>query len=259
MKLSFICPTDYLEKLDTFQDFYLLLPHIAKKDPNYREFFKNNKRYKIMDNSAHELGNSFDFSEVIDLAEELNCQEIVLPDKLFDMKDTLKQSEEGIRKIRKKGLLGRIKIQAVPQGNSYEEYKACLEVFRGWGEIEVIGLAFRIVERCFYKKTGLPGVMPNRLALTDELSKEDEEILSEIEWHLLGLGNVLELYFQKRHKWIRSNDSTKQVKYALVEKFFNHYGCKDKVPGYLDFNKPYHEDFFKSTVNNILVTKDMVK
>jgi hypothetical protein len=250
MKLSFICPQTYCEALHEMQDFYLLLPHISLKDKEYSEFFKNTPKYKIMDNSAHELGGSLPFEQVVEEALRLNCQEIVLPDYKFDMKKTLDGMEKAFTVLQRYNEATKLKIHAVPQGSNSAEYMECYGKMSSLEEIAVIGLAFRVVEKCFKNVTGLPGVMPNRLFLTDLLAP----LGPEKEHHLLGLGNVLELFFQKRHSWIRSNDSTKQIKYAMAGVPFDEYGCSDKVEGLLDFDKSYDEEVLEETVKNILVT-----
>ena len=255
MKLSFICPESYCEALHDMQDFYLLLPHVSQLDAEYSAFFKGTKKYKIMDNSAHELGSSLPFGQVIEEAIRLECDEIVLTDHKFDMKKTLQDSMAALDILSRSDGARGLKIQAVPQGSTYQEYMECYEELCRWSEVDVIGLAFRVVEKCFKSETNLPGVMPNRVYLTNLLDKMDPQK----EHHLLGLGNVLELFFQKKYSWIRSNDTTKQVKYAMNDIAFTVEGCADKVDGLLDFDGGNDKEVFQQALQNILVTMQMVK
>lgn len=261
MELSFICPTSYLERLDQYQDNYLLLAHIAFEDQQYREFFKQNPKYKIMDNSAHELGASLDFNKIIDLALDLNCQELVLPDKLYDSTATLMMAEEAIELLSRRGLLNRFKLMAVAQGNDHTSYWKCLTRFMANPHINVIGAGFWIVANAYKPFSGEEEVQPNRLMMTRELAStffNDSFFSQRKKVHLLGLGDCLELKHQKQYSFIRSNDSAAAVKYGMAGQAFRlDSGRGPRLKVDLDFNAPFDPSTIAVVINNITTMKDL--
>lgn len=262
MQLSFICPTSYLEYLDKYQDNYLLLAHIGLVDVQYREFFKQNSKYKIMDNSAHELGESVDFNRIIDLALELDCQELVLPDKLYDYDATVMKTEEAIELLRRRGLLGRFKLMAVVQGSNYATYMKCLTRFMGNPHINVLGAGFWIVANAFKPFSGEEEVMPNRLMFSREMASgffSDIYFQKTKTIHLLGLGDCLELKYQKQYSFIRSNDSAAAVKYGMAGQLFD--PAKGRGPRLkidLDFTAKFDHTSAINAEHNICVMKGLV-
>ena len=262
MKLNFACPTSYLKSLDEYQDFYLLLPHeINKSDSTksfYTDFFKENSKYKVMDNSASELGKSVNFRDVVETAHKLNCQEVVLPDILYSKEETMKSTEKALEMLHKDGYLSEFKWQAVAQGSNPKEYFDCLNWLLSLEEVSVIGLAFRIVEKSFQEETKEGGVESNRKYLTETL--DTWKAKGNKEFHLLGLGNVRELNHQKKYSWVRSNDSTKQARYALANVLFKEVdGCPDRLETpRMNFDTPFDKVALDRIIRNIDVTRRFV-
>ena len=262
MKLNFACPTSYLKSLDEYQDFYLLLPHEINKSDNtksfYIDFFKENSKYKVMDNSASELGKSVNFREVVETAHKLNCQEVVLPDILYSKEETMKSTEKALEMLHKDGYLSEFKWQAVAQGTNSEEYLNCLSWLLSLEEVSVIGLAFRVVEKSFHIDTGENEVEPNRKYLTETLDMWKTK--GNKEFHLLGLGNVRELSYQKKYSWIRSCDSTKIVRYALADILFKEVdGCPDRLETpRMDFDTPFDRVSLNNIKYNIDITRRFI-
>jgi hypothetical protein len=75
-----ITPTSYLEQYASQSSMHLVLAHLVDTDPIYAEFYANRTEYKIMDNGAFELGESYNPSKLIDLAHACGADTIVLPD-----------------------------------------------------------------------------------------------------------------------------------------------------------------------------------
>jgi hypothetical protein len=99
-------------------DYHLLLAHNILADPvAHTQFWAHrSEAFIIMDNSLIELGRPLDASKVVEAAEMVNAQVVVLPDVLGDAKATLRFIKHDIGKIPKHFIrLG------VVQGTSLEE------------------------------------------------------------------------------------------------------------------------------------------
>lgn len=81
-EFCFIAPTAYLPQYATHSSTHLVLAHLVATDEEYADFYRNltNEHYIIMDNGAFELGESYDPSELLNLAENCGANAIVLPD-----------------------------------------------------------------------------------------------------------------------------------------------------------------------------------
>lgn len=75
-----ITPTAYLEQYASRSSMHLILAHLVDVDETYASFYRNRTEYKIMDNGAFELGESYDPNKLIDLANKCKADAIVLPD-----------------------------------------------------------------------------------------------------------------------------------------------------------------------------------
>jgi hypothetical protein len=75
-----ITPTSYLEKYASQSSMHLVLAHLVDTDEKYANFYSNRNEYKIMDNSAFELGESYSPEKLIELAKKCKANAIVLPD-----------------------------------------------------------------------------------------------------------------------------------------------------------------------------------
>ena len=92
-RFCIITPTAYLEKYASLSDMHLVLAHLVDTDDNYADFYCSRNEFKIMDNGAFELGESYDPDKLLALAYKCNAQAIVLPDYPFQPADkTIKAS-----------------------------------------------------------------------------------------------------------------------------------------------------------------------
>ena len=78
-----ITPTAYLEKYASQSSMHLVLAHLVDEDETYASFYASRKEFKIMDNGAFELGESYDPTKLIELATKCKADAIVLPDYPF--------------------------------------------------------------------------------------------------------------------------------------------------------------------------------
>jgi len=59
---------------------HLVLAHLVDEDKAYASFYASRKEFKIMDNGAFELGESYDPTKLIELGTKCKADAIVLPD-----------------------------------------------------------------------------------------------------------------------------------------------------------------------------------
>jgi hypothetical protein len=78
-----ITPTNYCEQFASQSSMHLLLAHLVDTDETYANFYATRNEYKIMDNGAFELGESYTPEKLIELGCKCNANAIVLPDYPF--------------------------------------------------------------------------------------------------------------------------------------------------------------------------------
>ncbi|KKM91200.1 hypothetical protein LCGC14_1230920 [marine sediment metagenome] len=79
-----ITPTAYLERFAVQSSMHLVLAHLVDADQVYADFYASRKEFKIMDNGAYELGESYDPKKLIELGLKCKADAIVLPDYPFE-------------------------------------------------------------------------------------------------------------------------------------------------------------------------------
>lgn len=83
MKIINILPNNLIKPGMLRQDYELYLAHQILANPKQFEFLANDikgEHYKILDNSAYELGKGVDLDKLLTAAEIIDADEIVLPD-----------------------------------------------------------------------------------------------------------------------------------------------------------------------------------
>ena len=78
-----ITPTAYLERYAALSSMHLVLAHLVDTDEAYANFYAGRSEFKIMDNGAFELGESYEPDKLIELGQKCNADAIVLPDYPF--------------------------------------------------------------------------------------------------------------------------------------------------------------------------------
>lgn len=79
-----ITPTAYLERFASQSTMHLVLAHLVDEDEVYANFYASRDEFKIMDNGAFELGESYDPTKLIELGSKCKADAIVLPDYPFE-------------------------------------------------------------------------------------------------------------------------------------------------------------------------------
>ena len=78
-----ITPTAYLDQYASQSSMHLVLAHLVDTDEKYADFYAKRQEFKIMDNGAFELGESYAPDQLIRLGNRCAADAIVLPDYPF--------------------------------------------------------------------------------------------------------------------------------------------------------------------------------
>lgn len=138
MELATILPTRYLH-MTTGDHVHMALAHLVGVDEEYTNHFKRLDKetsYLMLDNSVIEDAQQT-IEQVCEKAVLIGAHEIILIDKYKDMAGTLDASFESLNYVREH--YPQLKVMAVPQGESLEEWLACATEMLTWG-IDTLGI-----------------------------------------------------------------------------------------------------------------------
>ena len=294
MKVSIIAPIHNLDISTKLSNMYMVLSWLALEEPSYKQFYidlkqREPKSYIILDNGAAE-GKLIDNKLLINLAKEMNVNEIVLPDAYGNVIETLNRSgkfiDENIVYIKE----NKFKLMGVVQGQTIEEFLKCYEIFLTDKDVKIIGLGYKNLLNAFIREIeaisngewtswGITEIqhLINKLENNtflytlsrpyfiknyvdfDQLKKRGKKI------HLLGSYNSYELSLYKKMfndkelKFIRSNDTASPCQAAQVDVFFDRtFGVVNKPKKFLDFKKKMSLKELEACYNNINIMKEWI-
>lgn len=138
MLAATIVPTHYLGYTDK-KPYHMALAHLIGKDEVYTEFYKEqakNGAFVILDNGLIE-GDQRPITELLSKAIKIGAQELILPDVFKNLSDTLDLGMSALEYIQAQNT--DIRIMAVPQGNSIEEWIECAKLMLEW-PIHTLGI-----------------------------------------------------------------------------------------------------------------------
>lgn len=239
MQMASIVPQNFLH-LTAEANFHMALAHLVGTEgyEEYTEFFKNRKEgaFCILDNGVIE-GKPMPIETIIEKAELINADEIVLPDAYKDASATIQLVENAIAVLCEK--YGEhqwpFTLMVVPQGVDKEDWIACAKILlSAYGEyIDTIGIPKHLIET-----TGRDGRLYAISDLSDEIDLEGYEI------HLLGCWQtplevltIAKASEQMIIPKVRSCDSAIPYVYARNGLRFSDDDRPDKDP--IDFQKGY--------------------
>lgn len=130
-------PCKYTKDFPTEIEFILL--HKLINNEAYRNYYienKNNGKFKILDNSAFELGAGLSDELLMEWAEKINATEIIIPDIYGDKDKTLELMKSFLTKYPD----CKYKLMAVPQGKDSTELNNCFSEMMTERKITCIGL-----------------------------------------------------------------------------------------------------------------------
>lgn len=145
-----ITPTAYLDRYASQSSMHLVLAHLVDTDDKYASFYAGRKEFKIMDNGAFELGESYEPNKLIDLARRCRADAVVLPDYPFQASSvTIEASKRLIDQVKAAGF----KTMFVPQSEvgNVNDWVDCYEWAATNKDIDIIGMSI----------LGIPNAIPN--------------------------------------------------------------------------------------------------
>ncbi len=255
-----ITPTAYLEKYASQSTMHLVLAHLVDQDPNYAEFYTGRGEYKIMDNGAFELGESYAPDKLLELGQKCSAHAIVLPDYPFKpARRTISASLEVIDEIR----IEHFHTMFVPQSEvgNLEDWVNAYTWAAENDDIDIIGMSI----------LGIPNALPHipaayaRVVMTQILI--DRGLFNFNKYHhYLGLnaGPALEIPPLIKMNAMDSMDSSGPVWAALFGHEYTHnsdsYQSVSKVKAPVQFDYPMTtDDVTRRRIQyNIRLTQDLI-
>jgi hypothetical protein len=245
MKVSFEVPLNYLYDFDEYQDYLFVLGHLCENE-TYKNYVMSSPKFKILDNSAYELGRSISVKSLCDIAEEIKADVIVVPDVLGNAEETLKTTEEFYKEFTLRPNLKNVKTMIVPQGTNYSEYLMCYYKMREF-PYDIVGVSFYV-----------PG---ESIDFEDVRLKKVQSIMNaspDKKIHLLGLHRVCYLYEYKKYLAIESIDTSLPIVLAIYGEEMTDKSVKEVRPtSYFDL-KLSHEQL-KLAKRNVEIFRNIVK
>ena len=244
-----ITPTPYLKPFASQSSMHLVLAHLVDTSEQYAEFYAGRNEFKIMDNGAFELGESYDPNKLIELARKCNADAIVLPDYPFEPSEkTLEAAITLGPQVREQGFKTFFCPQA-PVGKTEEWIEAY-----DWGAnnslIDIVGMSI----------LAIPNALPHiprayaRVVMTQMLI--DRGVFNFDKYHhYLGLnaGPALEMPPLIEMGAMDSCDSSNPVWMGVLGHRYNgntdSYLSVSKVKMEVEFDYPLTKD--KTTLDNI--------
>lgn len=202
-----ITPSQYLDWYASQSSMHLVLAHIVDTDPKYGNFYHGRKEFKIMDNGAFELGESYKPNQLIELGHACGADAIVLPDYPGQAsRRTIEAAMQLIPAIKEAGF----KTMFVPQ-SQVGDWADWLDAYSwaAWNDnVDIIGMSI----------LGIPNALPHidrsyaRVVATAMLQQLNSFNLNKYH-HYLGLnaGPALEIPSLIRMDALDSCDSSNPV------------------------------------------------
>lgn len=185
MKIINIFPNNLINENMIRQDYELYLAHQILANPNKFEFLSQEKdcSYKILDNSAYELGKGLNLEQLLQAAEIIGADEIVLPD-IYKSNESLEYSLKYLLEI---PASFKRKIAIVAQASNVIDLKTNLTKIKQLKRIDTI-----MLPKWSYSW---------RMDLMGALTDTDKKI------HWLGMGNNITEVIGPYSDKIRSIDT----------------------------------------------------
>jgi len=148
MRAALISPTEYLDTIQPYSDYHLVLTHKIIFDSKYCEFYRKRSKagdFIILDNSAVEnKARSKPLKDVVLAAVLIKPSVVILPDFLFDSDRTLDELENALRSPQlqfMRRVIPDVKLCAVVQGVDENDWLECFSILNdGKNGIDVLGV-----------------------------------------------------------------------------------------------------------------------
>lgn len=203
IKVAHILPANCISENMPRQEVEMYLTHKVLEHPERFAFLAKDKEkqissFKILDNSACELGEGLDFDKVIKAAEIIGADEIVLPDIPRSGK-SLSRTLQYLTTL-SDDIKDRYKIAAVVQGESIEQVQTCIDQIVSLNSINTL-----MIPKWYCSMESSNGL--GRHAITHYALREMMAQGNHLDIHWLGLDTgARELVTPLRHV-VRSVDT----------------------------------------------------
>jgi len=233
MKLALIVPFKNLDLMN-ISDYDYILTREAKMNKQYKDFYTKSERYSILDNNVHERS-EINWEDHVELAINMGVNEIVVPDVMKDKERTLRYFNEFMNMFYEKLKEHNIIIQAVPQGETWEEIQECFDVFNKDTRVKIIGNSFDLIPFQICDKKYENQSFNRTLIINSWIRKSNKPI------HLLGSNGTGELITLSKFSLIRSTDG----------KLFSRIGLANMdLEKEMDVYKPNIKMYFDDDIEN---------
>lgn len=210
MKFAIISPIKFLE-FSALTNYQLVLAHLLK-NKRYKQFYKLLRKrgdYLLIDNGVYETKVPMDVEKILDYADEINAQEIILPDYRFNYEKTQSAVLEALQNERV--YYTKRKLAVCIQGNNPTEWIRSLDDFIEIDRIDTI---------CLQK--GICKDFKNyRIEICEYVDRN--QYYKQKEFHLLGTcHNPIEIkILNEQFKWLRGVDTKSPIFYGNMEMKYN--------------------------------------
>ena len=199
MKLSFEVPLQQAEELDSEQDYLFVLAQCLE-NPAYKMYVKYSDKMKILDNGANE-GDAVGARKLVELAEEIGADTVIIPDKQFDISTTLRMFDLFVDIIPPRYTFG---YMAVPQGKTMDEMLSCYNymIHHPHAAIDSIGMQFKFLRQ-------------NGMAYADYVVETDRKATPTANLHFLGFAGAAQ--FSNKYKAVETMDTSVPLNFAFAK------------------------------------------
>lgn len=125
MKAAVIPPIPELNNFES-GDLHFLLAHLLS-NTKYYNYYADLNSYLILDNAAYEEGSSIDIARLLQLAVEMDVNDVALPDVIYDPATTIIATNEALSYLTGPGadLMHSLapRLMLIPQGTKMDNWK----------------------------------------------------------------------------------------------------------------------------------------
>jgi len=229
MKVALISPTQFLDHIQPFSDYHLVLTHRVIYDRSYCDYFAERSKagdYMILDNSAVEnKARSRPLKDIVLAAVLIKPSVVVLPDSLFDSHRTLEELANALcspqlRFMRR--VLPNVKLCAVVQGVDTDDWLDCFDILNDVRSgIDILGVPMLTTQ-----------LFGSRTKALKEISRKVKKPVHLFGfWHGVSMEEVRK---EKQFDFVMGVDTSKPVKLSMQRKTLQDWLSVDRDHGFMD-------------------------
>jgi len=267
IKLGIICPIPHLKDFAVQSDFHLVLPHLIKQYPEYKNFYVERSKagdFVLLDNSIFELDTPLSNEELLDIAEECGFSEVVSPETINDSVESYSQLESFLTTHQHRN--SKVQVLAMLQGKSFVEMSRYAIQLEDIKEVNTIGIPFRLenVDSGEESFSSIKSLTLRRVFLRWKFIFHLATCVGKgfQPLHLMGLSDGLELQMYEGGNsaeldglTIRSNDSSSAFVHGAEMISYEDRGLPvEKISKKLDFTRDLANEGPKEIYNMCMLT-----